>query len=76
MKLNGKEKNTHIGKSESHRFEAERERDMLDGNLNRMFVSDDIDEIIKMYIYAKFRINLIYQYCLKMYEERSKNDAE
>lgn len=73
MKLNGHEKQ--IGKSESHRFEACRERDMLDGNITRMFVSDDLDEIIKMYIYAKFRLNLIYQYCLKMYDER-KNDAE
>lgn len=74
MKLNGKE--NRIGKSESHRFEAEHERDMLDGNMNRMFVSDDLDEIIQMYLYAKFRLSLIYHYCIKMLEERRKNDAE
>lgn len=75
MKLNGKER-AHIGKSESHYFEAARERDMLDGNINRMFVSDDIDEIIDMYLYAKFRLSLIYHYCIQMLEERRERDAE
>ena len=77
MRLNGKEtgKENKIGKSASHAFEASRERDMLEGNIARMFVSHDIDEIIEMYLYAKFRINMIYHYCLKMYEERSQNDA-
>lgn len=70
MKLNGKEK--HIEETKSYYSDAKHERDMLDGNLNRMFVSDDIDEIITMYMYAKFRINLIYHYCLKMYEEKEE----
>lgn len=74
MKLNGKE--NRIGKSESHYLEAQRERDMLDGNINRMFVSDDIDEIIRMYLYAKFRLSLIYHDCIKLYDERKKSDAE
>lgn len=75
MKLNGKE-HTHIGKPVSHYFEAKHERDMLDVNMNRMFVSDDIDEIIEMYLFAKFRLSMIYHYCIKMLEERSKGDAE
>lgn len=76
MKLNGKEQKTHIGKFESYKDEADYELDMLRGNINRMFISDDIDEIMKMYIYAKFRINLIYHYCIKMCEERIKRDAK
>lgn len=71
MKLNGKE--NRIGKSESHILEAKRERDLLDGNINRMFVSYDVDEIMKMYLYAKFRLNMIYYLCLKLCEERSKS---
>lgn len=76
MKLNGKEnsKENRIGKSESHYLEAKGQYDSLVGNINRMFVGDDVDEIMKMYIYAKFRLNLIYHLCLKMYEERSKSD--
>jgi hypothetical protein len=73
MKLNGKER---IGKSESHNLAAQNEHVMLDGNINRMFISNDIDDIINMYLYAKFSLNMIYHYCLQMYEERKRNEDE
>lgn len=76
MKLNGKEQTHTSEKSESYYYKARNERDMLNGNMNRLFVSDDIDEIIQMYLVAKYRISLIYHYRLKMCEERNKNDAE
>lgn len=36
------------------------EYDMLKGNINRMFVSDDIDEVISMYEFAKKRLERIF----------------
>lgn len=76
MKLNGKEKTRTPEESESRYYKARNERDMLNGNMNRMFVSDDIDEIIEMYLVAKYRLSLIYHYCLKMCDERGKSNAE
>ena len=75
MKLNGKEKTCTAKGSESC-YKARNERDLLNGNINRMFVSDDIDEIIEVYLVAKYRLSLIYHYCIKMCDERGKNNAE
>ena len=40
------------------------EKDMLEGNINRMCVSDDIDELIKMYQVAILRIDMICDICI------------
>lgn len=42
------------------RDELRNEIDMLQGNINRMMVSDDIEEIGKMYYWANKRISTIY----------------
>lgn len=34
--------------------------DMLKGNINRMFLTDDLDELLIMYAFAKFRLEQIY----------------
>lgn len=39
---------------------AKNERNMLDGNINRMFITDDFNEFEKMYEFAKLRIENIY----------------
>lgn len=39
---------------------AKNESDMLDGNINRMFVTHDVEELNKMYYYAKRRLDKIY----------------
>jgi len=36
-------------------------RDLLDGNLNRMSVTDDFDELKKMCFYALRRVNEYYE---------------
>lgn len=40
------------------------ECDMLKGNINRMCVSDDVDELINMYLYANHRIQTIFNTCM------------
>lgn len=40
------------------------EQDMLKGNINRMCVSDDSDELVEMYRFAKLRIQNIFDICL------------
>lgn len=42
--------------------ELRNEINMLQGNINRICISDDIEEIKKMYEFAKRRIDDIYQY--------------
>jgi hypothetical protein len=37
------------------------ESDMLKGNINRMCITDDIEEINRMYEVAKNRLRIIYQ---------------
>ena len=36
------------------------EMDMLQGNLNRMCVTDSKDELLQMYAYANIRLNTIF----------------
>lgn len=36
--------------------------EMLKGNINRMCVTDDIDELERIFIFAKNRLEEIYQY--------------
>lgn len=40
------------------------ECDMLQGNINRMFVTQNKDELVSMYCYAKSRLQLIYEFNL------------
>lgn len=42
--------------------EAHNEYEMLLGNMNRMFLTDDEAELVKMYEFAKKRIEKIYKY--------------
>lgn len=51
------------------------EQDMLKGNINRMCVSDDDNELRRMYFYAQLRIKNIFNICMNKYidEERSDN---
>lgn len=42
--------------------EAHNEYDMLRGNMNRMFLTDDVAELVKMYEFAQKRIERIYEY--------------
>ena len=37
------------------------EADMLEGNINRMMVTDDKDELMNMYIFALKRLEKIYK---------------
>jgi hypothetical protein len=39
------------------RQEIDKEMDMIKGNLNRMCVTDDTDELLTMYAYASIRLN-------------------
>ena len=41
---------------------VDNEYDMLKGNINRMFVTDDKDEFFKMYDYAMIRLKRIYDF--------------
>ena len=43
------------------------ETNMLEGNINRMCVSDDSDELIKMFHYANLRLLKIYNICVNKY---------
>lgn len=42
--------------------EARNELDMLRGNLNRMFLTDDVRELLVMYEFAKKRLERICEY--------------
>lgn len=41
--------------------EMTNEKDMLIGNINRMFVTKDIDELCSMYIFAKERLDILFK---------------
>lgn len=49
-------------------------RDMLKGNINRMCVCEDANELVKMYHYAKFRIDTIYEFCLDRFLDDGEGD--
>lgn len=54
------------------RKEMENETMMLDGNVCRMCVTDDIKELHKRQAYAKANIDKIYEYNLKRLEEKEE----
>lgn len=49
------------------------EIDMLRGNINRICVSDDVEEISQMYHYALTRLEEIMKYNVRQVVERKKN---
>lgn len=49
------------------------EIDMLRGNINRICVSDDVEEISQMYHYALTRLEEIMKYNVRRVVERKKN---
>lgn len=48
------------------------EYDMLKGNINRMFVTDDYAELLKQYSVAISRLTRIYEGHKKRFEENEK----
>lgn len=42
--------------------ETRNEYDMLKGNVNRMFLTDEVAELVKMYEFAQKRLERIYEY--------------
>lgn len=52
------------------RQEAFNERDMLDGNINRMFVSDDKKEVQTMYNFARIRLEQIFLHNLDRIDQK------
>lgn len=59
---------------EISRKAAEIEYDMLRGNLNRMFVTDSTDELMKMYAWAVRRLELIRRYNTARLARREKQN--
>ena len=49
------------------------EIDMLRGNINRICVSNDVEEISQMYHYALTRLEEIMKYNVRRVVERKKN---
>lgn len=49
------------------------EVDMLRGNINRICVSDDVEEISQMYHFALTRLEEIMKYNVRRVVERKKN---
>lgn len=50
------------------------ERDMMDGNINRMFVTDNIEELCSMYIFAQERLEILFkENCKRIIRQ---NDAD
>lgn len=49
--------------------ELRNERDMLNGNLNRMMITDDFAELRSMYAFARDRLENIYNARMARFEE-------
>lgn len=43
-------------------IEVHNESDMLQGEINRMFVTDEMEELVRMYVFAQKRLERIYEY--------------
>ncbi|MGP1505158.1 MAG: hypothetical protein ACTTIR_06020 [Eggerthia catenaformis] len=48
------------------------EVDMLEGNINRMCVTSDLEELVRMYKFAKKRIDSIFEYKKYFLEMRNE----
>lgn len=52
--------------------EMRNEKDMLEGNINRMFVTDNIDELCSMYMLAKERLDTLFrENCKRIIEKNT-----
>ncbi len=51
-----------LEKEKAARIAIHNESDMLEGNINRMFLTDDMNELNRMYGFAITRILRIYEY--------------
>lgn len=52
--------------------EMHNEKDMLEGNINRMFVTDNIDELCNMYMFAKERLDTLFrENCKRIIEKNT-----
>ena len=47
------------------------EKDMLEGNINRMFVTNDIEEVCNMYVFAKERLDVLFKENCKRITEKN-----
>lgn len=52
---------------------ADNEYDMLEGNINRMFLTKDRIELDSMYEFAKSRLASLYEYNRERIEKLEKN---
>lgn len=50
------------------------EEDMLQGNINRMCVADDSEELLTMLYFAHLRLNTIYKICRNKFTEESDEE--
>lgn len=59
-----------------NRKELLNERDRLEGNMNRMFITSDLEELLSMYTFAKCRLEQIFNgnYMRLKEEEREKTE--
>lgn len=54
--------------------EMRNEKDMLVGNINRMFVTDDIDELCSMFVFAKERLDVLFkENCRRVINQNDNN---
>ena len=55
------------------KIELYSEHEILEGNINRMFLTNDLKELYNMYAYAKFRLELIFNAnYLRLKEEKEE----
>lgn len=52
------------------------EKDMLSGNINRMFVTDSVDEIEYYYAFAKIRLDKLHDMAMKRLLESEDNKSD
>lgn len=51
------------------------EEDMMKGNLNRMCVTEDSDELLNMYRFANLRLKTIYDICVGKFLEAESEEV-
>ena len=54
--------------------EMRNEKDMIEGNINRMFITYDIDELCSMYVSAKERLDVLFKENCRRIINRNDNN--
>lgn len=54
--------------------EMRNEKDMLEGNINRMFVTNDLDELCSMYVFAQERLTVLFKENCKRIINKNDNN--